>query len=146
MRLIAIALIAIILTGCAALPAPTPTPDAEAVFVALYEGLDVPYAAMMAQLDAPAWDDPAWRDELARLAEAWRTSIDALATTGQPAGTRWAKAWPVLQEALSEYDYAAGAIESAAEANEPALMEPARGRLLNGVNLMHEAMRILGGE
>ena len=146
MRLIAIALITILLTGCAAPPAPTPTPDAEATFVALYDGLDAPYAAMMAQLDAPAWDDPAWRDELARLAEAWRTSIDALATTGQPAGTRWAKAWPVLQEALSEYDYAAGAIESAAEANEPALMEPARGRLLNGVNLMHEAMRILGGE
>ena len=158
MRILALLLAALLLAGCRvvfvpapvdtsalALPAPTPAPDeAVATFLELYDALDAPYLAMYAQLDVPAWDDPEWRAELARTAAAWRSAIEALQEAEQPAGERWAAAWPVLQEGLAEYHYAAGAVENAANANAPALMEPARARLVNGVNLVTEAMRILG--
>lgn len=147
-RLLALLILAATLAGCTmpklpALPAPAPTPDAEALFWARYAVLDAPYDAMIAQINAPDWADPAWRDELARRADVWREAVEALRTMEQPTGERWADAWPTIRAALDEYAYAAGAVESAATANDPALMGPVKDRLIDGVNLMHEAMRLL---
>ena len=75
--------------------------------------------------------------------EVWRAAIDEMREMDQPAGARWAGAWPTIHAALDEYAYSAGAVESAAEANDPALLGPVKDRLINGVNLMYEAMRLL---
>jgi hypothetical protein len=169
-RAFALLLAALLLTGCrvvfvpvpvdvAGLTAPTPAPtlspeslgalgpmDGRLAFKAHYDALDAPYMALRVLLEQPAFDDPAWRDATAGAAVEWRTAIEALRDMEQPQGTAWAAAWPVLQQALDEYHYAAGAIESAAKTNQPSLMEPVRARLINGVNLINEAMRLLGQE
>ena len=156
MRIIALLLLAALLTGCRAVFVPVPVDldalpaappqDAATLFRERYDALDAPYDAMVAELNAPAWDDPNWRAELARRAAVWRAAIEALQALEQPAGAAWAAAWPALQAGLAEYHYAAGAVESAASTNQPVLLEPVRARLINGVNLVNEAMRLLGQE
>lgn len=134
-------------------PTPTPSPDLTGAlgtqadrdtFKAKYNALDVPYKALYAQLDAINFSDPVWRDKTTQAAQAWRAAIDDLRNMPQPQGTRWDAAWPVLMQGLDEYAAAAGAVESATTMNDPVLMEPARGHLIDGVNLVGEAMRLLG--
>ena len=163
-RLAIFFVVSILLSGChyvvvpvpvPVVVAPTPTPDITSAlgsqqvyetFLAKYDALDEPYNALYVQLDAIDFNDPEWRAETERLAQEWRAAIDDLRNMPQPDGKRWVEAWPVLMQALDEYAYAAGAVEAAATANDPVLMEPARERLINGVNLTHEAMRLLGGD
>ena len=45
---------------------------------------------------------------------------------------------------MDEYAYAAAAVENTAAMNDPLLMQDVRQRLVNGVNLTAEAMRLLG--
>ena len=151
MRIAALLLAALLLSACALrlpaapppLPTPTPTPDPVALFLARYEAMEALYNALAAQLETFAFDSPEWRGETIRLAQRWRAAIEKLQETPQPAGANWSAAWPVLQEALGEYLYVAGAVESAATANDPTLLGTARGRLVDGVDLMYEAMRLL---
>ena len=149
MRILILALAALLLTACKPiaapppLPTPSPTPDPVALFKARYAALEAPYDALAAQMETFAFDSPEWRAETVRLAQEWRAAIEALRDTPQPEGDTWAAAWPVLQQALGEYLYVAGAVENAATANDPTLIDTARGRLVDGVNLMYEAMRLL---
>lgn len=142
MRIVTILLAAILLTGCT-MPTPAPTPTPAPSFADAYEALDAPYLALDAHMRVMAFADPDWRAETVRLAQAWRQAIDALRDMPQPEGEQWAEAWPVLQAGLDEYALAAGAIENAAAQNQPALMEPARGHVIEGVNLVSEALRLL---
>ncbi len=142
MRIVIVLLTAILLTGCA-MPTPAPTPTPAPSFVDAYEALDAPYLALNEQMNAIAFNDPDWRAETERLAQEWRQAIDVLRDMPQPEGAQWVEAWPVLQAGLDEYAKAAGAIENAAAQNQPALMEPARGHVIEGVNLVSEAMRLL---
>lgn len=113
-------------------------------FLAKYDALEAPYDALTAHLNAMAFDDPDWRAETVRLAQEWRTAVDDLRRMPQPQGAPWVKAWPALMQAMDEYAYVAGAVENAAATNQPLLMQDVRSRLVNGVNLTAEAMRLLG--
>jgi hypothetical protein len=165
MRYVALLVALVALTGCTVLfiPVPltvpakpmimaTPTPDAAqfgtateyAEFTAKYNALDAPWKALQGHLQAQDFADPVWRTETAQLASDWRSVIDDLRNMPQPSGERWVKAWPILLQGLDEYAYAAGAIENATKSNDPVLMEPARAKIIDGVNLISEAMRQLG--
>jgi hypothetical protein len=164
MRYVALLVALFALTGCTVVFIPIPltmparpvtavtqTPQAAqlgtateyAEFTTKYNALDAPWAALQAHLQEPNFEDQTWRNETAQLAGDWRVAIDALRNMPQPSGERWAQAWPLLMQGLDEYAYAAGAIENAAKSNEPMLMEPARGKIIDGVNLIGEAMRSL---
>lgn len=142
MRIVTILLAATLLTGCT-MPTPAPTPTPAPSFADAYEALDAPYLALDAHMRIMAFDDPDWRAETVRLAQEWRQAIDALRDMPQPEGAQWVEAWPVLQAGLDEYALAAGAIENAAAQNQPALMESARAHVIEGVNLVSEALRLL---
>ncbi len=147
-RAFALLLAAMLLTACRPvtvpqLPAPKPTPNAVVAFLTLYEALDVPYKALSEQFATEDYSDPIWRATTVERAAEWRAAIGALQAAEQPEGEKWAAAWPVIQQALGEYEYVAAAVGNAAAANDPTLTLTARGRLVDGVNLMYEAMRLL---
>ncbi len=167
LRYLSLAMLSVILTGCSVVVIPFPvdmskaptvvaavtsagTADRakreQAEFMLRYNSLGEPWHELRPKLEDPHWDDPAWRAEVARLAKTWRGKISDLRDLQQPTGEAWVKAWPVLLQGLDEYNYVAGAIQTAAETNEPALLEPMREHLLNGINLLGESMRLLSGE
>ena len=152
MRILILALAALLLTGCTVpaapppLPTPSPTPDALAAYRAAYAEFQTAYTALARRMDSPHYDDADWRAETVRLAREWRDTVEALQAAEQPAGAEWAQAWPLIQEAMGEFIYVAGAVENAAEQNNEWLTLPARERLANGVNLLTEAKRIVEGK
>ena len=151
MRFAILCLTALLLAGCTIpaatpLPTPSPTPDALAVYRAAYAEFQDAYTALAARMDSPRYEDADWRSETVRLAQEWRGTVEALQVAEQPAGAEWASAWPLVQEAMSEFIYVAGAVENAAEQNNEWLTLPARERLANGVNLLTEARRVVEGQ
>ena len=152
MRFAILLLAALLLTGCTVpaapplLPTPSPTPDALAVYRAAYAEFQDAYLTLARRMDSPRYEDATWRAETARLAREWRGTVEALQAAEQPAGAEWAQAWPLIQDAMDEFIYVAGAVENAAEQNNEWLTLPARERLANGVNLLVEAKRIVEGQ
>ena len=158
MRILALLLAALLLTGCAfRLPAappslPTPTPDPPQMFDANYAAFSAAYMALRAHLGAAGsmadFDaaDADWRADLTRLGQEWRATIDAIREQPQPDGAQWAEAWPMIQEAMDDCSYTATAAISAGEQNNPYLLIPTTERMANAMNLLTEAMRMLGRE
>ena len=152
MRILILALAALLLAGCTMpaapppLPTPSPTPDALAVYRAAYAEFQDAYLTLARRMDSPRYEDEAWRTATARMAREWRGTVEALQAAEQPAGAEWARAWPLIQDAMGEFVYVAGAVENAAEQNNEWLTLPARERLANGVNLLTEAKRIVEGK
>lgn len=155
-RLTMLALIALLLAGCRLMAEPSryagvqpgvdlpPTPHEE--FITNYGAFRVAYDALKVQNDAPAYDDPEWRAETVRMAQAWRETIEAIQTQGQPDGADWRKAWPLVQAAMDDCLYVAGAVENAAKQNNQMLLLPVPERLANSMNLLNEAIRLTDGE
>ena len=154
MRFVILLLAALLLSACALrlpaapppLPTPSPTPDALAAYRAAYAEFEAAYRALARRMDAPHYEDTDWRAETARLAQEWRATVEALQAAEQPDGAQWGAAWPLIQEAMGEFVYVAGAVENAAQQNNEWLTLPARERLANGVNLLTEAKRIVEGQ
>ena len=151
MRTIALLLLVALLAGCgfnlpAPAPLPTPTPDSVAAFRVAYAALDADFVRLKAQLDNAQYADPDWRAETVRIAERWRADTAAIRAIPQPSGAQWAQAWPLLLEAMDELDYIAGATENAARQQQPALLLPTTERMANALNLLTEALRLVGGD
>ena len=159
MRVIALLLAAILLTGCALrlpaapppLPTPTPTPDATAAFEAAYADMLAAYNALSAEMDGKdnttaVFADADYRARLAELAADWRTASNAVRYAEQPAGERWAKAWPRITDAMAEFAALATLVEHAARDNDPTLMWGGGPRLAAAVALLDEAIGLLGRE
>ena len=159
MRIVTLLLAALLLAGCAMrlpaappLPAPTPTPDPAALFHANYAAFSDAYTALKTHLDAAdsmgdfTDADADWRADLTRLGQEWRATIDAIREQPQPDGAQWAEAWPMIQEAMDDCSYTATAAISAGEQNNPYLLIPTTERMANAMNLLTEAMRMLGRE
>ena len=152
MRILILALAALLLAGCTMpaapppLPTPSPTPDALAVYRAAYAEFQDAYTALAARMDSPRYEDADWRTATARMAREWRGTVEALQAAEQPAGAEWAEAWPMIQEAMDDCSYTATAAISAGEQNNPYLLIPTTERMANALNLLTEAMRMLGRE
>ena len=154
MRILILALAALLLSACALrlpaapppLPTPSPTPDALAAYRAAYAEFQTAYTALARRMDSPHYDDADWRAETVRLAREWRDTVEALQAAEQPAGAEWAQAWPLIQEAMDDCSYTATAAISAGEQNNPYLLIPTTERMANAMNLLTEAMRMLGRE
>ena len=155
MRTIALFLAAFLLAGCAlrlpaaapALPPPTPTPDAAAAFEAAYADVTAAYNAISAEMARPdleaAFADPAFRGRVQTLAAEWREAANTVRYMEQPAGDKWAQAWPRITDAMAEFAEVASVTETAARENNPLLLLPGAGKLSAAMALLGEAMGIL---
>ena len=163
MRILILCLAALLLTGCnvvvvpvpVAVPAtpaillvPEPTPTAEptaeptdswAAFQDAYATFAADFDLFYARLEGgKRFADPDWRAETALIAQQWRRDIAVLQAFDQPEGERWLRAWPLLQDALVEFDAAAAAAEDAAIQGDPALAQPAAAHMSEGARLLNQ--------
>ena len=148
-RCIALLFAAVLLTACRPIdmpPLPTPTPDPYYAYAAAYEEFQAAFNALSTHLDAGKFDDTEWCDETVHLAIAARKATEKIQGLESPQFGKWPDAWPLIQEAMGEYHYAAGAAQNAAEQGNGWLTLPARERVMNGTNLLWEANRLLEGD
>ena len=156
LRVAILCLAVTLLAGCtmrlpAAPPPATPTPTAIVAFEAAYADMLTAYNALSAEMEgkdntAATFADPAYRARLQELAAEWRTASNVVRYAEQPPGERWAKAWPRITDAMTEFAALATVVERAARDNDPVLMWGGGPRLGAAVALLDEAMGILGRE
>ena len=128
--------------------------NAESAATADRYKFDAKYAAVAKSFDAislkmtgydeASFQDPAFRAEIVRLAQEWRTASNALRYMPKPAGEKWDIVWPMITDAMSDYAFVASILESAARENSPLLLLQAAGRIDNAKALLKDAFRLLG--